>query len=49
MGRFFHGDVRQPKTEIIGPGHRAAYGLVAPVHHQAEGVNERGEPARQRG
>ena len=25
-------------------GHRAAYGLVALVHHQIEGVDERGEP-----
>jgi len=30
--------------EIIGPGYRAAYGLVALMHHQIEGVNERGEP-----
>jgi hypothetical protein len=39
------GDTWEPKTEIIGPGYRAAYGLVALVHHQIEGVNERGEPA----
>ena len=38
------GDVWVPKTEIVGPGYRAAYGLVAIVHHQIEGVNERGEP-----
>jgi hypothetical protein len=38
------GDTWEPKTEIIGPGYRAAYGLVALVHHQIEGVNERGEP-----
>ncbi|HET6282403.1 MAG TPA: hypothetical protein VFH73_15665 [Polyangia bacterium] len=37
------GDTWEPKTEIIGPGYRAAYGLVAIVHHQIEGVNERGE------
>ena len=37
------GHVWEPKTEIIGPGYRAAYGLVALVHHQIEGVNERGE------
>jgi hypothetical protein len=38
------GDTWEPKTEIIGPGYRAAYGLVALVHQQIEGVNERGEP-----
>jgi hypothetical protein len=38
------GDEWVPKTEIIGPGYRAAYGLVAIVHHQIEGRNERGEP-----
>jgi hypothetical protein len=38
------GDGFAPKTEIIGPGYRAAYGLVAMVHHQIEGVNEKGEP-----
>ncbi len=38
------GDVWEPKTEIVGPGYRAAYGLVALVHHQIESVNERGEP-----
>ena len=38
------GDTWEPKTEIIGPGYRAAYGLVALVHHQIESVNERCEP-----
>ncbi len=38
------GDVWEPRTEIVGPGYRAAYGLVAIVHHQIEGVNDRGEP-----
>jgi hypothetical protein len=38
------GDTFVPKTEIIGPGYHAAYGLVAIVHHQIMGVNERGEP-----
>jgi hypothetical protein len=38
------GDTWEPKTEIIGPGYRAAYGLVALVHHQIEGVDEHGEP-----
>jgi hypothetical protein len=37
------GDTWEPKTEIIGPGYRAAYGLVALVHHQIEGVDEHGE------
>ncbi len=37
------GDVWVPKTEIVGPGYRAGYGLVAIVHHQITGVNERGE------
>jgi hypothetical protein len=27
------GDVWEPKTEIIGPGYRAAHGLVALVPH----------------
>jgi hypothetical protein len=36
------GDTWEPKTEIIGPGYRAAYGLVALVHHQIEGVDETG-------
>jgi len=38
------GDTFEPKTEIIGPGYRAAYGLVAIVHHQIMSRNERGEP-----
>jgi hypothetical protein len=38
------GDGWAPKTEVFGPGYRAAYGLVAIVHHQVEGLNERGEP-----
>ena len=38
------GDTFEPKTEIIGPGYRAAYGLVAIVHHQIEGVDEHGQP-----
>jgi hypothetical protein len=38
------GDVWEPRTEIVGPGYRAAYGLVAIVHHQIESFNERGEP-----
>ncbi len=38
------GDSWEPKTEIVGPGYRAAYGLVAIVHHQIEGMNEAGEP-----
>ncbi len=38
------GDTWEPKTEIIGPGYRAAYGLVALVHHQIEGVDEHGQP-----
>jgi len=37
------GDTWVPKTEIVGPGYRAGYGLVAIVHHQIMGVNERGE------
>ena len=32
-----HGDTFEPKTEIIGPGYHAAYGLVAIVHHQIMG------------
>ncbi len=39
-----HGDTFEPKTEIIGPGYHAAYGLVAIVHHQIMERNERGEP-----
>ena len=38
------GDAWVPKTEIIGPGYRAAYGLVALVHHQIEGYDEHGQP-----
>jgi hypothetical protein len=38
------GDGFAPKTEIIGPGYRAAYGLVAIVHHQIVGRQENGEP-----
>jgi hypothetical protein len=38
------GDTWEPKTQIIGPGYRAAYGLVAIVHHQIEGVDDRGQP-----
>ena len=37
------GDTFVPKTEIVGPGYRAGYGLVAIVHHQIMGVNENGE------
>jgi hypothetical protein len=38
------GDTFEAKTEIIGPGYHAAYGLVAIVHHQIMGVRENGEP-----
>jgi hypothetical protein len=38
------GDGFVPKTEIIGPGYRAAYGLVAITHHQITGTNDKGEP-----
>ncbi|MFL5308437.1 MAG: hypothetical protein ACJ8F1_24710 [Polyangia bacterium] len=38
------GDTFVPKTEIIGPGYHAAYGLVAIVHKQIMSVNEHGEP-----
>jgi hypothetical protein len=38
------GDTFEPKTEIIGPGYRAAYGLVAIVHHQIMEKNDKGEP-----
>ncbi|MEA2697669.1 MAG: hypothetical protein QOI66_1940 [Myxococcales bacterium] len=38
------GDTWEPKTQVIGPGYRAAYGLVAIVHKSIEGVNEAGEP-----
>jgi hypothetical protein len=37
------GDTWEPKTEIIGPGYRAAYGLIAIVHHQIVGRRETGE------
>jgi hypothetical protein len=38
------GDTFVPKTEIIGPGYHAAYGLVALVHKQIMGVTDKGEP-----
>ncbi len=38
------GDTFVPKTEIIGPGYHAAYGLVAIVHKQIMGLNDHGEP-----
>ncbi|HVT10496.1 MAG TPA: L,D-transpeptidase [Polyangia bacterium] len=38
------GDTFVPKTEIIGPGYHAAYGLVAIVHKQIMGVGANGEP-----
>jgi hypothetical protein len=38
------GDGFAPKTEIIGPGYRAAYGLVAITHHQIMERNAQGEP-----
>jgi hypothetical protein len=38
------GDTFEPKTEIIGPGYRAAYGLVAIPHLQIMEKNEKGEP-----
>jgi hypothetical protein len=38
------GDTFVPKTEIIGPGYHAAYGLVALVHHQIMGRQPNGEP-----
>jgi hypothetical protein len=38
------GDTFEPKTEIIGPGYRAAYGLVAMTHLQIMSRNEKGEP-----
>lgn len=37
------GDSFVPKAEIIGPGYRAAYGLVAITHHQIMGTNDKGE------
>lgn len=39
-----HGDTFEAKTDLIGPGYRAAYGLVAIVHHQIEGIGENGQP-----
>jgi hypothetical protein len=38
------GDGWAPKTEVIGPGYRAAYGLVAITHLQIEGRDEQGQP-----
>ncbi len=38
------GDTFEAKTDLIGPGYRAAYGLVAIVHHQIEGIGEDGQP-----
>jgi hypothetical protein len=38
------GDTYVPKTQIIGPGYRAAYGLVAMVHKQIVGTTPQGEP-----
>ncbi len=38
------GDTYVPKTQIIGPGYRAAYGLVAMVHKQIIGTTPQGEP-----
>jgi hypothetical protein len=38
------GDSFVPKTEIIGPGYHAAYGLVAMVHKQIMGTTPNGEP-----
>ncbi len=38
------GDSFVPKTEIIGPGYHAAYGLVAMVHKQIMGTTPQGEP-----
>jgi hypothetical protein len=38
------GDTFVPKTEIIGPGYHAAYGLVAMVHKQIMGTTPQGEP-----
>jgi hypothetical protein len=39
-----NGDRFEAKTDLIGPGYRAAYGLVAIVHHQIEGMGENGQP-----
>jgi hypothetical protein len=38
------GDIWEPKTQIIGPGYHAAYGLVAMVHLQIMGKQANGEP-----
>ena len=38
------GDGWAPKSEVIGPGYRAAYGLVAITHLQIEGRDEHGQP-----
>ena len=38
------GDTFVAKTDIIGPGYHAAYGLVAMVHHQIMGRQPNGEP-----
>jgi hypothetical protein len=38
------GDTFEGKAEIVGPGYRAAYGLVAITHHQIMERNEKGEP-----
>jgi hypothetical protein len=38
------GDGWAPKVEVIGPGYRAAYGLVAITHLQIEGRDEHGQP-----
>lgn len=38
------GDTWEPKTRVIGPGYRAAYGLVAITHHQIEGFDDKGQP-----
>lgn len=39
-----NGDTYVAKTDLIGPGYRAAYGLVAIVHHQIEGIGADGQP-----
>ncbi|HLK89755.1 MAG TPA: L,D-transpeptidase [Polyangia bacterium] len=38
------GDTFVPKSQIIGPGYRAAYGLVAMVHKQIVGTTPDGQP-----
>jgi hypothetical protein len=38
------GDTFVPKSQIIGPGYRAAYGLVAMVHKQIIGTTPDGQP-----